>query len=418
MFCMTLYAFPLSLIFSQMGLMVLPAEALRLFPSNESVWLGVMLAIVGISQLVCPIAGKLSDQCRCWLGRRQPFCVVGTLVFVACGVSMWYASVHKLAWLYFFVLFAGMVTLNTIYSASASIAPDFIAEEQKGEASGMLGVCQFTGNLSGMAVFIFRSEAPIADNYPLYVVVLSLTCMLVFCAARERSTSNDPEPPPMTWEVIKRSFCIDIEKERDFFWVFVGRTFYYVSVSCQVFIYYFLRDVMFTPTEALIRFQLAVIVVSAQCVAVLCAYPLGLLSEKIGRKKLIYAACFGMASTYAIYLFAPLAGEKHKMTVIYVTSAYYGLGSGCYLAVDYALALDCLPPPEIRGTSEALGLWGISGFLGSSIGPMLGGVLLEVFGNWGEGGHYSFNGYVWMHSMGIVAAFFAAYFMKFIKSAN
>ena len=37
------------------------------------------------------------------------------------------------------------------------------------------------------------------------------------------------------------------------------------------------------------------------------------------------------------------------MTAIYVISAFYGLGNGCYLEVDYALALDCLPSKETAG---------------------------------------------------------------------
>jgi len=54
----------------------------------------------------------------------------------------------------------------------------------------------------------------------------------------------------------------------------------------------------------------------------------------------------------------------------------YGVGSGAYLSVDYALALDCLPKGKTAG--EALGLWGVAGFIGSAGGPLLGGMLLVV----------------------------------------
>lgn len=418
LFGMVLFAFPLSLIWSSMGLVVLPAEALRFWPSNESIWLGAMLFVVGVSQLSCPIAGKMSDQCRCFLGKRQPFCVIGTATFVVFGLLMYHASITLRPTLYMIALFFGMLSMNVIYSAQAALVPDVVGDDQKGEASGMLGVCQFTGNIIGIGTFLFRSGADIYEVYPIYVIALVAVCVVVFFSARERSTANDPPPPPISAREIANSFTIDLKKERDFFWVFVGRTFYYIAVSCQVFIYYFLRDVIRTPSEALIRYRLAMIVVIAQFVAVAVAYPLGVLSDRVGRKILIYMACFAMSSTYIIFLLAPLAGsDYYAMVIVYAASAYYGLGSGCYLAVDYALALDCLPE-DTRGASEVLGLWGISGFLGSAIGPIIGGILLEVFGNWGEGGHYSFNGYVWMHSMGIVAAFFAAYFTKFIQKAK
>merc|ERR1712118_360844 len=50
------------------------------------------------------------------------------------------------------------------------------------------------------------------------------------------------------------------------------------------------------------------------------------------------------------------------------------MGSGTYLSVDYALATDCLP--KGKSVAEAFGLWGIAGFLGSAIGPTIGGIML------------------------------------------
>merc|ERR1719473_1768958 len=101
--------------------------------------------------------------------------------------------------------------------------------------------------------------------------------------------------------------------------------------------------------------------------------------------------------------------------MVYVTAGLYGIGSGCYLAVDYALALDCLPPG--RGSSELLGLWGIASFLGSSFGPMVGGALLEVGhvdkeklldGKFASA-NYSFTGYAAMLSFGIFMSFLAGW---------
>ena len=43
---------------------------------------------------------------------------------------------------------------------------------------------------------------------------------------------------------MKDSLWLDPKKEPDFFWVFVGRTLYYLSLSCQSFLFYYVRDVI------------------------------------------------------------------------------------------------------------------------------------------------------------------------------
>lgn len=57
-------------------------------------------------------------------------------------------------------------------------------------------------------------------------------------------------------------------------------------------------------------------------------------------------------------------------------SILFGLGNGIFLSVDYALATDVLP--SLDSAAESLGVWGVSAFLGSTIGPLIAGPLLEL----------------------------------------
>ena len=50
---------------------------------------------------------------------------------------------------------------------------------------------------------------------------------------------------------------------------------------------------------------------------------------------------------------------------MYFFAVVYGVGNGCYLSVDYALALDCLPNAETVG--QDLGIWGIAAFVGTAV---------------------------------------------------
>jgi hypothetical protein len=70
---------------------------------------------------------------------------------------------------------------------------------------------------------------------------------------------------------------------------------------------------------------------------------------------LSYLSCFIMALVYGWYLTIPWLA-KEPIHLLVCGSLIYGIAIGCYISVDYALALDCLP--ENKGPSEALGLWG------------------------------------------------------------
>jgi len=124
-----------------------------------------------------------------------------------------------------------------------------------------------------------------------------------------------------------------------------------------------------------------------------------------------------MGSTYVGYCVIPLiwAPEHGGLFAVYVMGSMYGLGIAGYTSVDYALAIDCLPESQ-KGSSEALGLWGIAGFVGSSVGPLLGGILIEMQPQ--PGGGYSYYGYTSMMSMGMLSFVGCAFVTSLIRKVD
>eukprot|EP00965_Chrysotila_dentata_P066741 2209738-Pleurochrysis_carterae.AAC.2 len=49
-----------------------------------------------------------------------------------------------------------------------------------------------------------------------------------------------------------------------------------------------------------------------------------------------------------------------------------------FLSVDYALACDVLP--SLEHAAQSLGVWGVSAFFGSTLGPLVAGPLLTYVG--------------------------------------
>lgn len=379
-------------------------------------YLGFMLTVVAFAQLICPVAGQLSDRCRSKWGKRRPYILFGTLVACVSIAGLWSSSQLRIPMLFFSCLFFSQCALNIISSAQASIVPDNFTQD-KGTVSGVVSCLQLTGNFSGMIWIIMTWNMDYHYAYGTHLVLLSLAAIIV-CQIQERPTDGDPENA-ITWETIAQSFLIDLEGDRDFFLVFVGRTLFYMSMSCQTFLYYYFRDMMQVEDEGLVRYRMAVLCLISTFIGMCSSFPLGKASDhpKIGRKSLIYFACITMACVYIAYCLVPafIGPTRIGLYTVYAMGGVYGLGFAGYLSVDYALALDCMPEKQ-KGSSEALGLWGIAGFAGSMLGPLLGGFILQMH-SLPEGG-YSYQGWVMMLSTGVVCFLLSAVVTSFIKKVN
>ena len=56
----------------------------------------------------------------------------------------------------------------------------------------------------------------------------------------------------------------------------------------------------------------------------------------------------------------------------------WGVMNGCFVAVDFAIAIDTLP--DKQEAAKFLGVWGVSAFVGTTLGPITGGLALYFLG--------------------------------------
>lgn len=383
----TSFQFIYSMINTGMALCVLPEEADRLNQGAGSLWVGIYLGIVGATQLVNPLAGRLSDRHCSQLGRRRPFILGGTFVALVCFVLLRISSQMLWPYCYMAALGTAMIGMNFAYAAQCGLPADIYSEnggsprddadrDTVGIVSSLVAVHSFLGSLAAITVIIATNNAPVYIQYTFFMIMLVACCAVVCNSANEENTENSSRHSPMTFSDVLSTFMIDLNKDRDFFWVLVGRLFYYMSTCPTVFLMYYIRDMVGINSDADIRVKLATLMIVAQLMGAAVSVPAGRTSNNLGRKPVICAACLVMSFTYLLYIWAPTLPQDERWQTVLVAGVAYGLGSGIYLSVDYALALDCLPAG--KSTAEAFGLWGVAGFFGSTAGPILGGIILAL----------------------------------------
>jgi len=427
---MTCFQLVYSAINTGFGLFVLPTEALRLNSENASVWVGVYLAVCGITQLACPIAGKISDRHQSRYGRRRPVLVAGTVVALASFVCLWTCSAFMWATGFAVSLFPLQLALNVCYAAQCGLPADLQTEDNgedkpdgegsKGVVSGLIALHSFVGSLVALGCIVLTTGMSVTVQYPMYMVILTICCLVVCFSTSETPTLGPPQPP-LTSKELRASFWIDWQEDRDFFWVCVGRLAYYMSTSTVVFIYYYIRDMTHVASENTRRERLGIVVLSAQLIGAAFTVPFSRLSNHYGRKPVIYAASGTMSCTFFLYVIAPKVGDGGSWPLVVFAGLCYGIGSGAYLSVDYALALDCMPSGKTA--AEAFGLWGVAGFIGTSVGPIVGGVLLGWNKTHSQTAHgeeeYSYLGYALvMLVLGVLMNLFVIAFTQRIRKAK
>jgi len=322
-----------------------------------------------------------------------------------------------------------------MYAMMLAIIPDQVNRTQTGLANGILAGLLVTGSLFGFGLFHLLL-LNVTDIYGLYLCIVIFTSILTGLYGHNqdvemalyrrnqrrvimRQTAIRTSPSDsasrklrmmrkikkasrrMTQQVVVtpaiilrcmlvdpvkklscHSFCqsytIDIEKHRDFFWVTVSRLFYYTGMSVQTFFLYFIHDIIHVVDNP--EGAVAALSILGQLAGACTCLPVGIASDRLfsgKRKPFVYFSCLVLGITTFIAIFAQTM--KHMKIIMMVL----GASNGIYLTMDTSLAVDTLPTEfdEDSGSAQLLGIWGVAAFLGSALGPMIGGPVLYFVGS-------------------------------------
>eukprot|EP01062_Namystynia_karyoxenos_P016548 TRINITY_DN16042_c0_g1_i1.p1 TRINITY_DN16042_c0_g1~~TRINITY_DN16042_c0_g1_i1.p1 ORF type:complete len:578 (+),score=130.09 TRINITY_DN16042_c0_g1_i1:78-1811(+) len=362
------------------ALITFPSEAMRFFPMKHDIALAGFLGLAGVAQLSGPAVGFFSDRCSSAHGRRRPFVIGSWAVLVPMVLLQWGSSgalerwgIHAIA-CYYISSLVGMLALCAMLTAAQGLIPDLVPPEQTGQANGVLVLMLGLGAASGFGVVVHFPRTPL---YPVLLGVLSLGTLCTALADSSGPVDHSFVRRPWTWRQVRACYWVDHERYPDFYWLFVSRIFYYIGVSCQSFLQYYLRDwvrhngVALTPADA--KAYTAAAAFLAQVGGAALAIPVGQMSDRpgVGRKGPLCWACTGVAACQVLY------STCQDLYSVMVVAFAYGLCNGAALAATYALAMDCIP--DKSQAAKWLAVWDVATFAGTSIGPLLCGPTLFFF---------------------------------------
>ncbi|ASJ02429.1 transporter [Thermococcus profundus] len=356
---------------------------------------GTILALEGlIGIIIPPLLGYYSDTLRSKHGRRRPFVMMGGVLagIAALFIYTAYALGIPLAW--FALSLAFFYFSMHLYTAQyRALMPDTVESGQRGQASGIITLFEWAGNLFlfGLAgLLIAKAVAEtgekegiqaLAQTPYLKIPFLVTALFLIGAALFVYFVVREPESPEVEENESLGSYLKSIVENRDFLKFYTAQTLWWMSFEfIGVFLYGILAFILYgSAGEENIKAvtSLGLYLMALFNVTVLIgALPGGIIYDKLGRRLSIILG--------GVIFAIPLLWGWFITTKAEITIALgiAGVGWGILMAASYPVIGDLLTRFEKEAfTGRYYGFFEATRSLPVLLAGIIGGAVVQLAGN-------------------------------------
>jgi MFS family permease len=327
---------------------------------------GIISGISGLCAIVAfPLTGALSDRTTSRFGRRRPWIATGAVVFALSLLLLGVQSSMVGIGVFWCLALTGFCILTAALTATIS---DQVPVNQRGYVSGWLSAPQAIGTILGLVLVLTLFTGTFFGYTAMAVLLIVLVTPFLFLpdAALSRELRQK-----MTMKGILESLWISPRDHPDFGWTLLSRILVnFGNAFGTTLLLYFLE---FGLNDSHAEDDLIVLTLIYMVFVILAALILGRLSDRVGRRKSFVFLSSSLQAVAALMLaFIPM------LPVAMIAAGILGLGYGCFLAVDQALATQVLPDPAARG--KDLGIMNIATAVPQALAPLLGAMTVAALG--------------------------------------
>jgi MFS family permease len=327
--------------------------------------IGILALVIGI--IVQPTVGSISDYTVSRWGRRKPYIFVGSVLDVVILFAI--ANSHTVIALAAFVALLSFST-NIARGPFQGYVPDLVPSHQVGLASAMVGLMQILGNVIGFALVALANIAHDVALALIGVAIVELVTMLGVVVRVENGPEAKPRKGRSWWSIAAETWGTDILRQRSYVFLVASRLFVLAGGAMLVnFVVFYLSETHGQTQAETGTTQLAIlaVVVLANCIAIV---PAARLSDRVGRKPVIYLSCALGAAGLLI------AGIAPNIPLALVGAGLFGLSAGMFLAVDWALMTDIIPKAS---AGRYMGLSNVATGASTILALIVGSFALDYF---------------------------------------
>ena len=271
---------------------------------------GQIMALDNVLALfLLPWFGRLSDRCNSRMGRRMPFIVFGTAAAVVLMLALTAMDAPGRFPAFFTVLLMLLVAMGSYRSPAVALMPDVTPKPLRSKANAIINLMGALGGVFALAVIRLlpaAAEGARVNYFPAFAAVAALMALSVaLVASRVSERALRAEMPPEPEEETAPGGKLPKELKTSL-----------ILILCSVALWYMGYNAVTTAFSKYFTSKWGDLSGAASCLmiatagAVVSYIPVGMLSSKVGRRKMILlgvcvlTACFALAGT--VQTFSPL----------------------------------------------------------------------------------------------------------------
>ena len=338
----------------------------------------LQIALVGtvIAIAVQPTVGSISDYTITRWGRRKPYIVIGATLDVVFLYGI--ATSNSVAAIGAFVALL-QFSSNFAQGPFQGYVPDLVPARQVGTASGLLGLFSALGNLLGYGAAALAVRQSGTDPNAFFYGTMAIggiefAAMLGVVLGVDEGTRVKSRHGRSWFAVAREAWGTDILRERSFLWLVGSRLFILTGASLYpILSTFYLAQVFGLDARQTGDTKLLLLAIVAACLTI-AIIPAARLSDRMGRKTIIYGSCAVGAIGLSLGAVAPI------LPVALLGAALFALSAGAFLAVDWALMSDIVPKGS---TGRYMGLSNVATASAGTVGLALGGAaVMDTVNHW------------------------------------
>ncbi len=345
------------------------------FPESLS---GVVLAADNVLALfLLPLFGSLSDRINTRLGRRTPFILVGTALAAVLMLVLPLADSSVNLPLFVVALGLLLIAMSTYRSPAVALMPDLTPKPLRSSANAVINLMGTVGGIFALLIIKMLPKVNVETGtkdgsyftvFAIMAVFMALCALILVLTVRERKLADAMPKEEEDEQSGSSGAKLAPDVRRSLIFILFSVALWYIAYNALSSAYsrYVLEIWNVSESSGANMMLVATVVATASYI------PVGIISSKLGRKKVIL---FGVAIMTAAYLSGFFLTSYSP--VIYLVMAVIGIGWASINVNSYPMVVEMSTGSDV---GRYTGIYYTFSMAAQIATPILSGVLIDLFG--------------------------------------
>ena len=292
--------------FWQMYDNIIPLILKYFFNIGDTLSGGIMAMDNIFALIMLPVFGAWSDKVNHKRGKRTPFILVGTVIAVAAMLLLPLAANSRNLVMFVTALFVTLFAMSTFRSPAVSLMPDVTPKPLRSKANAIINLMGAIGVICALALIMFLVGEGKTPNYePLFIAIAAImviSLLIILTKVDENKFVTERIAKEKEWgiedeeEITDENGNTTLPKpvKRSLIFLLLSVAFWYMAYNAVTTAFSKYATEMWGMEGG--GFAGALMIASVG--ALLSFIPVGIISSKIGRKKVILFGVLLLAASF------------------------------------------------------------------------------------------------------------------------